>query len=97
MNGIIVLTIISIVVQFLIERLKVFIPDNRKAHTIPVIASIIGVSLSWGTGIGLFSVIGIPLAPVFMDYIITGVAFSSGSSAFNELVKLITETRPSNR
>lgn len=95
MNSLVILGIMAIVIQFIIDRVKVILPERNRTVIVPLIALLVGVVLSATTGIALFAALGVTISPVWIDYIITGVAFSGGSVAFNELLKLIMELRPS--
>lgn len=96
MNMLVLLGIIAIVIQFTVERLKVFIAKDTSAWLSPLIALVLGVVISFATQTGVFTAFGVAIAPLWIDYIITGIAYSGGAVAFNELIKLVQEMRPSN-
>lgn len=96
MNNLILLIICSIIVQFCTEQVKKLISSTVRADYTPFIALIIGVGVAFTTQCGIFSTFGFTLNPVWFDYAITGVAYSGGAVGFNELIKLISEKRPSN-
>ena len=96
MNSLTILGICSIVVQFLTERIKVAISSAYRSEFTPLLAAGIGVVLAFAVKAGLFAAFGIVVEPAWIDYLVTGIAFSGGATAFNELIKLISELRPSN-
>jgi len=52
--------------------------------------------LAFAVKAGLFTAFGIVVEPVWIDYLVTGIAFSGGATLFNEMVKLISELRSGN-
>lgn len=96
MNTIMTLAILAVFSQFIVEQLKTFIPDKYRAKFTPIVAATIGITLSVTTKVGLLASIGIPVEPIMIDYLITGIAIGGNAVAFNELIKLISEIRPSN-
>lgn len=97
MNSLLILAITAIVIQFLTERIKPLIQEKYHAKHVPFLALILGVIISFATQTGLFTAVGVHISPIWIDYIITGIAYSGGAVAFNELLKLISELRPSNK
>lgn len=93
MRAIIILSVCAVVVQFATDRIKALIPELFRAKSTPYIALVLGVVLSFSSGIGLFGSAGIALSPVAVDYVITGIAYSGGAVAFNEFIKLIRDMR----
>lgn len=97
MNTLITLAICSIVIQFVTEQIKKVVAAANNPEVTPLIALVLGIAISLATQAGIFSAFGIMIKPIWFDYIITGVAYSGGAVAFNELLKLISELRPSNK
>ena len=97
MNNLIMLGICSIVVQFTTEQIKKLVSATMRAEWTPFIALLVGLGVAFTTQNGLFAAFGLELKPLWFDYAITGVAYSGGAVAFNELLKLISEKRPSNQ
>jgi len=96
MDSLTILAICSIVVQFITERIKQVFSSVNRAEFTPLLAAGIGVVLAFAVKAGLFAAFGVAVSPVWIDYLITGIAFSGGATLFNELIKLIRELRPSN-
>lgn len=97
MNSLIILGVSAVIVQYLTELTKKVFASIKKLEIAPIIALIYGVVIAMITRIGIFSAFGIEIQPEFVDWVITGIAYSGGAVAFNELVKLISEMRPSNQ
>lgn len=97
MNSLMVLGICAIIVQFSVERLKDVVPETYRAKATPWIALVFSIAVSMTTKLGIFGAMGVLIEPVGVDYLITGIAYSGGAVAFNELIKLISELRPSNK
>ena len=96
MDSLTILAICSVVVQFLTERTKLAISSAYRSEFTPLLAACIGVALSFAVKAGLFTAFGIVVEPVWIDYLVTGIAFSGGATLFNEMVKLISELRSGN-
>lgn len=92
-QSLLVLAVCAVVVQFCTDRSKALIPEAIRTKSTPYIALAFGLAVAFCTGTGIFGVFGIALSPAFVDYIITGIAYSGGAVAFNELVKLIRDMR----
>lgn len=96
-TGITTLVICAIIVQFLVERVKPLIFVQWRKWVVPLISMAAGIAVAYFTQTGLFEVIGLPLSNEYADYIFTGFAYSGGSGAVNELIKMVMENRPSNK
>ena len=97
MNSLAILAIAAIVVQFITEQVKQLISEAHRSQITQLLAAIIGVVVAILLQTGIFSAFGIAVQWPILDYILTGIAFSAGASAFNEFIKLISEMRPSNQ
>ena len=95
-DSLVILLICSVIVQFLTERVKQVINSAYRSEYTPLLAAAFGIIIAFVVKAGLFTAFGIVVEPVWVDYLITGIAFSGGATLFNELIKLISELRPSN-
>ena len=90
----------SVIVQFTVERLKQpfahLLPEHRKKTIVPLIALAVGLLIAAGSRLCLFTAMGIPFHYGWLGYALTGVAFSGGSGAFNELIKSVAGRRHGN-
>ena len=96
MTGVTTLLICAVIVQFVTERFKFIILEQWKPWAVPLIATVIGVAIAYATQIGLLDVLEIKSCNEHIDYVLTGIAYSGGSAALNELIKSVMERRPSN-
>lgn len=96
-QGFAILIFCSIIVQFIVDRVKPIISENYRKWAVPLVSLVMGILVAVGAQIGIFETIGILFHYKFLDYILTGVVFSGGSTAVNELIKLLIENRPSNK
>ena len=88
-----ILVICSLIVQFIVERVKQPVPEKYRKAVVPLLSVAVGLVIAFGTEVGIFGVIGIPFEPAWVDYALTGVAYSGGSCAVNELIKKISGER----
>lgn len=90
MSGATAILLLSLLVQFLVERIKVFqMPEAVSKWAVPLIALIISLLLTIGCQIGILSLFSITINPLILDYILTGIAISGGSTLVNELIKTL--------
>lgn len=90
--------IVSLIVQFLTERCKVFIPEKSYSKiVIPAVSMVWGLVICISAGIDLLAACGITVSHPIIGYILTGICMSGGSTCINELIKTISELRPSNQ
>lgn len=96
------LGIIALLVQFITEQLKRFIPDGKLSDSvyqlvIVIISTVVALIVAITAKIDLFAMVGITMNPSIVAYALTGIACSAGAVPINEIIKLLTELRPSNQ
>ena len=88
MTGVGTILALSLLVQFVVERVKVIkMSDNVRQYAVPVIALGVSITLTLSCKIGLLAVFNIGVEPPMVDYLLTGVIISGGSTLVNELIK----------
>lgn len=100
-KGLMLLSVISLVVQFLVERVKhltnPFILQHWRKYTNPVFAAVIGVIVAYLLNLGFFESLGILSTHKHVDMIFTGLATSASSVPINNLIKKFEESRGNNQ
>jgi uncharacterized protein (DUF2062 family) len=89
------LIVCSIIIQFIVERVKPLIPSKAHKNVLPLLDMAIGTSIAFVTQSNLFEAIGIEVISNPLAMILTGISYSGGSIMFYELIQLVTEKRPS--
>lgn len=79
---------LAVFIQFVVERIKVPIPEQKRGWAVPLVALFIAILLAFSCKIGFLNSVGIPVQPVSLDYIFTAVVMAAGSTIANDLVKL---------
>lgn len=80
---------IAFVVEVLTNTIKKALPGLSSQY-IPFIAGCLGVSLAWGTGIGVLGTLEIPVRHLMVDYLVTGVVISRGANIVHDLAKTLS-------
>lgn len=93
MQVFLIIIIVSLIVQFLTERIKTPIPENARKWAVPLVALTFGELICILGEIDLFGACGIALNPLLISYILTGICVSGGSTLVNELIKAIVDLR----
>ena len=101
MSSLVILITSAIIVQYLVERVKDFIPTSAyekvTTYVKPSVFSLVfALLISFGCKIGLFAIIGYVIEPVWIDYVLTAVALSGGAVGVNELIKSLQSVKTSN-
>lgn len=100
-KGLMLLSVIALVVQFLVERVKhltnPFILQQWRKYTNPVFAAVIGVIVAYLLNLGFFESLGILSTNTHIDTVFTGLATSAGSVPINNLIKKFEESRVNNQ
>ena len=101
MSSLIILIIAAIIIQYLVERVKDFIPssvyDKVTTYVKPSVFSLVfALLIAFGCKIGLFAILGYAIEPLWIDYVLTAVALSGGSVGINELIKSLQSVKASN-
>ena len=93
MDNLLVLGACAIITQFVVEQLRNTIPPKHKDKLTPIISLLIGISIALVTQRGILQSFDIPVINSTFDYIITGIIYSGGTIAFNELLQAIAENK----
>lgn len=80
---------IAFLVEVLTNSIKNALPKLQSRY-LPLIAGILGVILSWSTGIGILSSLQIPIRNTILDYLVTGVIISRGANIVHDLAKTLS-------
>ena len=80
---------LSVIAQFAVERLKTPIPSKYTKVAVPLLALVICCILTCSCRVGVLSALGINIDRAVIDYLLTGILISGGSTAFNELIKVL--------
>lgn len=94
--AIIVLVImLAIVVQFLVDIIKrIFpVPAIGKVQIPPIYAAIIGIVLAIAFRVGIMAALGFETPYPAVDWIVTGLIVSGGSTGVHELISKLRESR----
>lgn len=89
MNVFGILMLLAVLVQFVVERLKPGIPEKLRSFCVPLLAIIISIVLTLSCQVGLLQALGIGIGSAIVDYVLSGIIISGGSTAFNELIKVL--------
>jgi len=94
MDVLTILIILSIIVQFLVDRIKLVIPIKKVGivELAPIYALVIGMLIAFTTAINMLALLGYKSFPI-VGYILTGLAISGGSVGIHELIAKIRESR----
>lgn len=88
-NGLVVILALSTIIQFVVEQIKGPIPEAYRKWAVPLLALGISVIVTLGCKVGLLATFHILINPPIIDYILTGVLISGGSTFINELIKVL--------
>lgn len=80
---------IAFLVEVLTNTIKTAIPKLNRQY-IPLIAGCLGVTMAWGTGIGVLTTLEIPVRHVLVDYLVTGIVISRGANMVHDLAKTLS-------
>lgn len=80
----------AIIVEFIVELIKKPIAAQYTGFVVPILSIIVGLVIAFGTKQGIFTLIGVPFAYDWLDYILTGLAYSGGSRSIHELIRKVT-------
>jgi hypothetical protein len=94
MDGFIAVTLLAILVQFLVDRIKGIIPVTKiwKIELAPIYSLIFGIVLAFVAKIDLMAALGLQSITT-IGYIVTGIAISGGAGALHELIASVRENR----
>lgn len=93
MDKFVLVAIVALIVQFLTDRVKGFIPASATGWAVPLLALLFGEMICIAGQIDVLSAAGVVLAPPILGYVLTGIAVTGGATAVNELIKLIRDAR----
>ena len=101
MNSLMILILASIVIQFLVERVKDFFPSSiyekvTKYVKPSVFSLVFSLIIAFGCKIDLFALLNFAIEPVWLSYILTAITLSGGSVALNELIKSLASIKDYN-
>lgn len=80
---------IAFVIEVLTNTVKAALPELNTRY-IPFISGILGVALSWASGVGVLSTLEIPVRHVLIDYLVTGIVTSRGANIVHDLAKTLS-------
>jgi hypothetical protein len=86
--------ILSVVVQYIVERIKDLIPDNiynkiSKYIKPSIISFIVSIIITFTCRIDVFTILGYESIPQWLGYVLSALAISGGSVGTNELIKVL--------
>ena len=89
-----VVVVLSILVQFLVDRIKAVVPVKTVGNLelAPLYALALGIGLAFVTQVDIISSLGFNTVSA-VGYIVTGIVVSGGSSAVHELIAKLRESR----
>jgi formate hydrogenlyase subunit 3/multisubunit Na+/H+ antiporter MnhD subunit len=89
-----VVLVLSILVQFLVDRIKTVVPYKAvwKLELAPIYALVLGVVLAFVTKVDIIASLGFETISE-VGYVVTGIVVSGGSSAVHELLAKLRESR----
>ena len=80
---------IAFVVEVITNTIKTALP-NLDTRYLPFLSGVLGVALSWVTGIGVLGTLEIPIRNLFLDYLVTGIVISRGANIVHDLAKTLS-------
>lgn len=80
---------IAFVVEVLTNTIKTALPGLNRQY-MPFIAGCLGVTLAWGTGIGVLGTLEISVRHLVVDYLVTGIVISRGANIVHDLAKTLS-------
>lgn len=80
---------IAFLVEVLTNTIKTALPKLNRQY-IPFIVGCLGVTMAWGTGIGVLTTLEIPVRHVLVDYLVTGIVISRGANMVHDLAKTLS-------
>lgn len=89
MNAFGTILALAVITQFTTERLKSPIPDKYTKRAVPLLALLLSCILTCACSVGVLTTIGVSISIPAIDYLLTGVLVSGGSTAINELIKVL--------
>ncbi len=93
MDGFTLILALSLIIQFVVERIKTPIPNPCRSWAVPLIVFLISLGLSFCCRASILTYLGIAIKPPWIDYIITGIILSGGSTLMNELIKALNSIK----
>ena len=101
MNSLAILVLVSIIIQFLVERVKDFFPNSTyekiTKYVKPSVFSLVfSVIIAFGCRLNLFEMLNFLILPDWLGYLLTAIALSGGSVAINELIKSLASVKDYN-
>lgn len=87
--GLSTIIVLSLIIQFIVERVKTPIPEEYREWAVPLVALVLGIILAITCKIGFLLTLNITVEPIIIDYILTGIILSGGSTLVNELIKVL--------
>ena len=93
-----ILLILSIVVQFLVDRIKAVLPWSKigKVELAPIYSLAVAQLVAWVTQVDFFSLFNLPTQAT-VGIIVTGLACSGGAAGIHELISKLRESRTTNQ
>ncbi|QXN67884.1 hypothetical protein FPHOBKDP_00130 [Listeria phage LPJP1] len=100
-SGLLILTVLSVVIQYLVERIKDIFPtkvmDKLANYVNPAFWSlIVSLPIAFGINIDLFAIIGYNMHPTWLATLFTGFALSGRATGINELIKSLSAVKTNN-
>lgn len=89
MTGFTLILALALLVQFIVERIKTPIPEAYRTWAVPVLAMIVSMVVCFCCKVGLFGQFSLSMEPIWLDYLLTGLILSGGSTLTNELIKAL--------
>lgn len=89
--------IAAILVQAIVEIVKKPLPETIRGQIAPFLSVLFAELICVFGQVDMLAAAGIYLAPTWISLFLSGLIVSGGSTAVNELIKALAESRPSNR
>lgn len=80
---------LALIIQYVVEQLKIFIPEKWHKSGVPLLALGIALMIAFGCKVGFMVAAGLPVDNVKIDYLLTAILLSGGSVVANELIKVV--------
>ena len=86
--------LLAILVQFVVDRIKILIPYAKigKIELAPIYATIVGIVVAFVAEVDILASLGFHSNPT-IGYILTGLVVSGGATAVHELIAKLRESR----
>lgn len=80
---------LSVITQVAVERLKFPIDPKYTSKLVPLLSLLISCILTCACHIGILAILGVDISIHIVDYLLTGILISGGSTAVNDLLKVL--------